>query len=96
VSAPGTAAYITARAHARDRRGLSPLRQPVAAIGCGFCAVMKQPRVWVGSLGPGPRDQCKPSARKRLRKPCAPTPPSELQIGEAEPGAQSTSRSYDQ
>ena len=37
-----------------------------------------------------------PSAMKRARKPCVPAPPSELHVGEAEPGGQSTSRSYDQ
>jgi hypothetical protein len=37
-----------------------------------------------------------PSVRKRARKPCAPTPPIELQVGDAEPGGQSVSRSYDQ
>jgi hypothetical protein len=41
-------------------------------------------------------DQCRPSARKRLRNPYEPAVPIELQVAEAEPGAQSTSRSYDQ
>src|SRR5258705_9841334 len=38
----------------------------------------------------------RPALWKRCRKPCAPAPPSELQVGDAEPGGQSTSRSYDQ
>jgi SAM-dependent methyltransferase len=37
-----------------------------------------------------------PAPRNRCRKPWAPAPPIELQIGDAGPAGQSTSRSYDQ
>jgi hypothetical protein len=86
------------------RRGLSRALQSNAQTISGLRAQLataeaKQlgPRPGDGS-GAGPvdihrGDQCRPSARKRLRKPYDPAVPSELQVAEADPGGQSTSRS---